>query len=229
MRYRLVIGLVICTCSSFLFAQDVVVTLAPFSPDAREIEATSAATLGAFRFEASVAPAQIDGVTLTWSSEGGVGSKLEAWLDNGDETFSDATDALLANVPSSTTLMFSPPVQIAAGEMADIWIRGFFFVKYAGDPGGVLIRSFAVEIATDSNVIAPGATVVLGTPAPKTNLLTVFYRGGNANSECSLAPGAFGLPTVTPLGILFTLLAAGRLRVRVRIGRHHKKMRSDDG
>ncbi|MBK8206242.1 MAG: hypothetical protein IPK87_05510 [Planctomycetes bacterium] len=166
-----------------------------------------------FRFEAGGGSVEVTGIQVTpggsgdWVNDLDSVSGVECWLDDGDGSFSSATDARVAFAGGSTTPMamtFSPTVQIASGSTADIWV----VLNVLATAGSSLPETFSLALAATSDVSTAGATTIaLGSPPPNSNTLTIvvfavssFFPLAGPNQPITISGSGFMSPFIVEIG-----------------------------
>lgn len=172
--------------------------------------------LGSFRLKATGASVSVEGIVLTDAGTADLAAELEpatgvqVYLDGGDGVISTHTDVLLSSSDGAATMVhnFADPINLMPNEEVDVWV----VVAIKGYPELVGSRIFAVSIAGPSAVSAPGATVALGIPEPRTNDVMVLPKKGGPMVSCTAMPGL----CIGPLPWLFPLAALVLARLRRR-------------
>lgn len=211
-RITLALFLILFAMVPVLKAQTLDVTLAPNSPPEshRKPDGPTDYPIALFRFFASGGAAQLNGFTLTTSGTGDFaldlasGTGLQAWMDDGNGIFNNASDTQLAAASGSTptvTLTFGASENIADATSVDVWVVGSFLANNNN-------KSYGVSIANVGDVDAGSTTVTLGTPAPVSELVWLHTEKGNGensgNVRCSASTQS-RLPSV--LLFMFALTA----------------------
>ncbi len=170
------------TTSFIIDSPALTVAGAPGAPGAAVVEggAAFAHSLGLLRLSATNNNVTVTGLTLTPGGTGdfatdlAAANGLELYLDNGNGTFDGApTDSLLFSGPgvsSANVCNFTSSVTVNNGQSRDIWVR----LNVLGTAGGSVPETFTAMIANTTDVAVVGSPAVLmGTPSPTTNSLSV--------------------------------------------------------
>jgi hypothetical protein len=127
---------------------------------------------GRFRISALNGPATVSGITLTtsgtgdWSTDVDSTAGVMVYRDNGDETFSAASDTLLFQGGGAATVpvVFVAPLTLAGAEVTDLWIV-IGLTSTAGIGVSAAPETFQVAIAAATDISA-SVPAVLGMIAP---------------------------------------------------------------
>jgi hypothetical protein len=208
-----------------LSAQSLGIALSPFSPEEQAFRLTSVdlVPLGAYRFSAVGAQAQIDRVEFTVGGSGDFvahlkpAEGLQLWLDDGDGKFVPTRDTFLSrglgDAPTIRITLHTPLV-IPPDESVDLWVVGDFALVYDSDG---FERTYFVSIADPSHVEASTTVVLLDTPPISTRTLTLTGRPTPPCDCCSLSTRRTGAPARLPALVFAGLLLAGAVRGRRRV------------
>jgi hypothetical protein len=149
---------------------------APAAPVAALIEGGTAIThvIAAFRFTATNLNVPVTSIKLTTGGSGNWAtdvSAVELWLDNGNGIFDAASDTQLASAVGAALVNLTPAgLTVPNGNSADVWIR----LNLTASAAASIPKTFSLSIAAAADISATSAVVVLGTPAPASNVLSVI-------------------------------------------------------
>jgi MYXO-CTERM domain-containing protein len=136
--------------------------------------------LALFRMTAANDAFTVSGFTFAaqgsadWQSGPALGTGVQVWLDDGDRTFDAATDTLLFQTSgglATINALFTQTLQIPQGETRNFWVV-LHLTDQAGR-GAITPQSYRVAITSAADVNATGGSIVLGTPPPISNDLSV--------------------------------------------------------
>lgn len=153
----------------------------------------------------------VNGFTLTaggtgnWPSGVSAASGIEAWLDDGDGMFDDATDSLVFQGGGGATVnvAFTSPLNLAVSGTAQIWIRiGLTDMAGLGAASAAETYSVAIADAADINATTPA---VLGAPPPASISLGAIEFNVSSFSPTSDLPAGGRAITIMGSGFVAPL------------------------
>jgi hypothetical protein len=136
------------------------------------------------------------------------GDGFQVWLDDGDGVFT-AADSLVYQGSGAPTVnaVFSPPIAVPNASTRDLWVV-LNVRDTAGDNAAVPV-SYQVVVNSNTDVdVGGGANVLLGTPAPQSNVLRIVdFFVTNFDPAADLPGGGKDI-TITGSGFMAPIIVS---------------------
>lgn len=181
------------------------------SPEAAVVERTGDAFdyhLGTIGLTATNGTVEVNNINFSgagtgdWVNDIDASSGFQVWMDDGDEAFDVGTDTMLFESGGARNMLadFGTALTITNSQTILLHLR----TRVLASAGGTLPETFVATITQPSSVSVNGTVMVLlGSPPPATNTLTVIDFSVTSMTPLRVAPETEGQP-ITIRGSGFT-------------------------